>query len=183
MADKRSGTKTRRSTTPKVQVPVQGKLGESSRLPKRSAGSPASRVVGKGMSRLTASARSVVANSAQARALLRERQGTPGAGTRTTGEGANPENPVGTRRSRAPSAEDLARDAVRKERALTGGPMRDLNLRLGREVTGRKRVADSVAARTAKARDTLSAAGTRSGGRANTRTRKDRGGTSLRTRR
>ena len=145
---------------------AQGVLPESSRQPKPAASSPASRVVKKSAARPARTGRTPGARVAEARALLGESLGTPGAGGRTTGEGAKP---GATRRSsRAPSADDIAREAVRRERPKAGGALRDFNLRTGRDLTALRQAAPK----------TPTAAG-----RASARTTKDKGGASLRTRR
>ncbi|HET9452485.1 MAG TPA: hypothetical protein VFO83_16465 [Aggregicoccus sp.] len=162
MADRRT-----KSTKRASKAPAQGALPESSRLPKRAASSPASRAVKKSATRPPRVSRTAGARVAEARALLGGSVGTPGAGGRTTGEGAG-----STRRSRAPTADELAREAVRRERPQTGGgALRDFNLRTGRDVTALKQAARAKEAASPR------------GGRTTARTTKDKGGASLRTRR
>jgi hypothetical protein len=166
MAAKKSSSSAKRTRTP----PAQGVLPESSRLPRAAASSPASRVVKERAPASKASSRTPGASAAEARALLGLEQGTPGAGGRTTGERAGRS---ASRPSRAPSAEDLAREAVRRERPQAGGALKDFNLRTGRDVTALRQRAGTAAA----------PARTPPGGRANARSAKDKGGASLRTRR
>jgi hypothetical protein len=169
MASRRTRKEPKRTRS----TPAQGVLPESSRLPKRAASSPASRAVKKGAARPSASARTPGARAAEARALLGESLGTPGAGGRTTGEGAKP---GASRRARAPTADEIAREAVRREQPKAGGALRDFNLRTGRDLTALRQAAAPQTRSTARATTTA-------GGRANARTTKDKGGTSLRTRR
>ncbi|MBF5046456.1 hypothetical protein FGE12_28845 [Aggregicoccus sp. 17bor-14] len=141
---------------------AQGLLPEPSRLPRPPASGPATRKVKASPSAPSRVGRTASASSAEARALLGLSQGTPGAGRRAEGE-----RPEGARRKRAPSADELAREAVRRERPLSGGALQDLNLRTGRDLGALRAAAKGAAP----------------AGRATSRTQKDRGGTSLRTRR
>ena len=158
MAARKKSSGTKRTGKPAAQ----GMLPESSRLPRAPASGPRTRKVKASPAAPARVGRSASASSAEARALLGLPRGTPGAGRRAEGE-----RPEGARRKRAPSAEELAREAVRRERPLAGGALKDLNLRTGRDL-GALRAA---------------AKGSTSPGRATSRTQKDRGGASLRTRR